>query len=32
MLSPEKRINVRIDCAVGVNGNDRLHIGLMEAF
>lgn len=31
-LSTEKRINARIDYAVGVNGNDGLYIGIMEAF
>ncbi|MBE0592839.1 MAG: BamA/TamA family outer membrane protein [Gemmatimonadales bacterium] len=31
-LSKEKRINARIDYAFGVNGNDGLYLGIMEAF
>jgi outer membrane protein assembly factor BamA len=32
MLSRGKRINARIDYALGVNGNDGLYLGIMEAF
>jgi len=31
-LSKDKRINARIDYALGVNGNDGLYLGIMEAF
>ena len=31
-LSKDKRINARIDFAFGVNGNDGLYLGIMEAF
>jgi outer membrane translocation and assembly module TamA len=31
-LSTEKRINARLDYALGVNGNDGLYLGIMEAF
>ncbi|KPK61877.1 MAG: hypothetical protein AMS21_08725 [Gemmatimonas sp. SG8_38_2] len=31
-LSTDKRINARIDYAFGVNGNDGLYLGIMEAF
>jgi outer membrane translocation and assembly module TamA len=32
MISPEKRINLRLDYAVGVDGNQGLYFGVMEAF
>ncbi len=32
MVSTEKRINVRLDYAVGVDGNQGLYFGIMEAF
>ncbi len=32
MISREKRINLRLDYAVGVDGNQRLYFGVMEAF
>lgn len=31
-LSTDKRINARLDYAFGVNGNDGLYLGIMEAF
>jgi len=31
-LSKDKRINARIDYAFGMNGNDGLYLGIMEAF
>ena len=31
-LSTDKRINARIDYGLGVNGNDGLYLGIMEAF
>lgn len=32
MISTEKRINIRLDFAVGVDGNQGLYFGIMEAF
>ena len=32
MVSKEKKINVRLDYAVGVDGNQGLYFGVMEAF
>jgi len=32
MVSQEKRINLRLDYALGVNGNQGLYFGVMEAF
>jgi outer membrane protein assembly factor BamA len=32
MLAPEKRVNLRVDYAWGVNGNQGFYLGLMEAF
>ena len=32
MISREKRINLRLDYAVGVDGNQGLYFGVMEAF
>jgi hypothetical protein len=32
MVSLEKRINIRLDYAVGVDGNQGLYFGIMEAF
>ncbi len=32
MISREKRINLRLDYAVGVDGNQGLYFGIMEAF
>lgn len=32
MVSKEKRINVRLDYALGVDGNQGLYFGIMEAF
>ena len=32
MVSKEKRINIRLDYALGVDGNQGLYFGIMEAF
>jgi len=32
MLSSEKKINMRLDYAWGVNGNEGVYLGIMEAF
>jgi outer membrane translocation and assembly module TamA len=32
MVSKEKRINIRLDYAFGVDGNQGLYFGIMEAF
>ena len=32
MVSQEKKINIRLDYAVGVDGNQGLYFGVMEAF
>jgi len=32
MVSYEKRINIRLDYAIGVDGNQGLYFGIMEAF
>jgi outer membrane translocation and assembly module TamA len=32
MVSEEKKINMRLDFAVGVDGNQGLYFGVMEAF
>ena len=32
MASREKKINLRLDYALGVNGNQGLYFGIMEAF
>ena len=32
MVSLEKRINIRLDYAIGVDGNQGLYFGIMEAF
>jgi hypothetical protein len=32
MVSKEKKINIRLDYAVGVDGNQGLYFGVMEAF
>ena len=32
MISKEKRINLRLDFAAGVDGNQGVYFGIMEAF
>jgi len=32
MVSKEKRINLRLDFATGVDGNQGVYFGIMEAF
>ncbi len=32
MVSPEKKINLRLDYALGVDGNQGIYFGVMEAF
>jgi len=32
MVSPEKKINLRLDYAIGVDGNQGIYFGVMEAF
>jgi len=32
VFSREKRINLRLDYAIGVDGNQGLYFGIMEAF
>ncbi len=32
MISLEKRINLRLDFATGVDGNQGVYFGIMEAF
>ena len=32
MISTEKKINIRLDYAIGVDGNQGLYFGIMEAF
>jgi len=32
MISREKKINLRVDYAIGVQGNQGLYFGVMEAF
>jgi outer membrane protein assembly factor BamA len=32
MVSPKKKINLRLDYAIGVDGNQGLYFGVMEAF